>query len=58
MTTKKIDCTPSWEGTVNMCITILLNSKEPEGLRVAKDELTRIGRMLDEANAKLEVPND
>lgn len=46
MKAKTIDCTPSFEGAVRMCLAVLANGT-PEGERMAAEELLRYGRELD-----------
>lgn len=47
MSTEKINMTPSFEAATNMCI-MALESGNGEGRRIAKIELLRYGRMLDQ----------
>jgi hypothetical protein len=42
-----IDMTPSWIETAHMLITILENSDDPSALAFARDEILRMGEIID-----------
>lgn len=47
-----IDLTPTWAQQAATCIVILKNSKNPDAIRTAEDELMRIGALLDMCAAR------
>lgn len=49
--THYIDMTPTWEETARMLIAVLENGTF-EGKKMARDEIVRMGRIIDERNAK------
>ena len=42
-----VDMTPTWVETAAMLITILENSDDPKSLRFARDEIMRMGEIID-----------
>jgi len=42
-----IDMTPLWIETAHMLITILENSDDPSALAFARDEILRMGEIID-----------
>lgn len=44
---KYVDMTPSWIETAHMLITILENSDDPSALAFARDEILRMGEIID-----------
>lgn len=46
---KTIDMTPTWETATNIYIEVLRNPKaSAEGVKIAKEELLRLARIVDE----------
>jgi hypothetical protein len=52
--TETLNCAPSWEATALMLVTILQDSKDFEGRKYAKDEIIRMGKIIDQLMAERE----
>lgn len=49
--TRRIDVTPSWEGTAQM-ILVLLDNGNDEGREFARAEVLRMGKIIDRLQAE------
>lgn len=47
-----VDMTPSWMETAQMLIAILENSEDPKALAFARDEILRMGEIIDMMRAE------
>lgn len=50
MTTRTIDCTPTWEAASQIYLAVLENGTE-EGKEMAREEILRMARLLDQFKA-------
>ena len=48
--TETIDTTPSWAATARLLITILEGSSSPSVMKFARDEIVRMGEIIDGYN--------
>lgn len=46
-----VDCTPTWAEQARMCILIIENGTNEAAKQFARDELVRMGRIIDSMGA-------